>query len=60
MRHCKEARRCGHVGFCVIPNPLRIKPVFGPQGKQACTKGFVQQKLAEIHDTSLWLVGCKM
>lgn len=48
LRNGEEARSAEHVGFCVIPNPLRIKPVFGPQGAQACTKGFAQQELAEI------------
>lgn len=48
LRNGEEAHSAEHVGFCVIPNPLRIKPVFGPQGAQACTKGFAQQELAEI------------
>lgn len=60
LRNCEEARRCGHVGFCVIPDPLRIKLALEPWGVQARTKGFVQQELAEIHDMRLWFIGCKM
>lgn len=60
MRNYTEACRCGHGAFCVIPNPPRIKAMFGPTGHIGLHQGILWQEFAGMHGMYLWLLDCKI